>query len=122
LHTSLEGSIEDETEDFEVRGPRLRPGRAPTVQSRSFEEEISPATRRSARIAQTKLKDLDAAISSQQDREAELYGPLTEKALEAERARSRLDPRHPRRPLRHAPIGQYVADTEDFKNFRRVAF
>jgi hypothetical protein len=121
-HTSLEGSIEDDIEDSEVRGPRLRPGRAPTMQSRSLEEDASPSTRRSTRIAQTKLKDVDAAISSLQDREAELYGPLTKKALDAERARSRLDPRHPRRPLRHAPIGQYVADTEEFKNFRRVAF
>jgi hypothetical protein len=94
LHTSLEGSVEDEAEDFEVRGPRLRPGRAPTMQSRSLEEEVSPSTRRSARIAQAKLNDLDAAITSQQDREAELYGPLTKKALDAERARSRLDPQH----------------------------
>ena len=121
-HTSLEGSIENKAEDSEVRGPRLRPGRAPTMQSRSFEEEVSPSARRSTRKAQTKLNDVDAAITSLQDREAELYGPLTEKALNAERARSRLDPRHPRRPLRHVPIGQYVADTEEFKNFRRVAF
>jgi len=121
-HTSLEGSIQDEAEDSEVSGPRLRPGRAPTMQSRSFEEEVSPRTRRSPRIAQIKLNDIDAAIISEQDREAELYGPLTKRALDAERARSRLDPRHPRRPLRHAPIGQYVADTEDFKNFRRVAY
>ena len=79
-----------------MRGPRLRPGRASTMQSRSFEEEVSPSTMRSARIAQTNLNDVDASIISLQDLEAELYWPLTEKALNAERARSRLDPRHPR--------------------------
>jgi hypothetical protein len=67
------------------------------------------------------LTEEDVANAAQHDEEAEAYGPLTEAALESERARSRLDPRHPRRPLRYLGIGEAETDTEQFKTFRKFA-
>jgi hypothetical protein len=55
------------------------------------------------------------------DIEADKFGPLTEAALAAEREKSRLDPRHLRRPLRLLPIGQIEKDTAEFKDFRKQA-
>ena len=41
--------------------------------------------------------------------------------MENERARSKLDPRHPLRPLRLLPTGQIEKDTPKFKAFRKYA-
>jgi len=52
---------------------------------------------------------------------ADKVGPLTCKALEAERKATKFDPQQPRRPLRRLPVGAEEKDTEDAMNFRRFA-
>jgi hypothetical protein len=60
----------------------------------------------------------DAALN---DEEAKAFRPLTEAALHDERARSILDPRHPRSPLRYLKIGKVETDSERFRTFRKFA-
>ncbi len=116
---------EDDTRSTEIRGTRgssLQPGRTQVVcdsssstlgtVGASVEDEDSPLSHL------TEEDVVDAALHNQ---EAEAYGPLTEAALRHERARSRLDPRHPRRPLRYLKVGEIEPDTEQFKTFRKFA-
>jgi len=110
------------TENFGIRGASLPPGRIPVVRDSdldtsrivgaSVEDEDSPISH---------LTEEEAADAALNDEEAETFGPLTEAALQEERARSRLDPRHPRRPLRYLNVGEVETDSEQFKAFRKFA-
>ena len=71
---------------------------------------------------QLDLTDQDEGDVALNDTAAAQFGPLTEPALQLERQRSTIHPAHPRRPLRHQPIGVAVEDSESFKTFRRFAF
>ena len=71
---------------------------------------------------QLDLTDQDEGDVALNDTAAAQFGPLTEPALQLERQRSTIHPAHPRRPLRHQPIGVAVEDSENFKTFRRFAF
>ena len=67
------------------------------------------------------LTEEDVADAALYDEEAKAFGPLTEAALHKERARSRLDPRHPRRPLRYLKVGEVENDSDHFRTFRKFA-
>jgi len=103
-----ESDDEYEPEEFKIHGQSLRPGRLPSLRPRKTQVDYD-------------LSEIEGASILLNDSEAELYGPLTKDSLEAERNRSRLDPRHPRRPLRHLPVGQIEKDTPAFKAFRKYA-
>ena len=116
---------EDDTQLNEIigiRGSSLQPGRTPVVcdgnsgtsgtVGASVEDKDSPTSH---------LTEEDVADAALHDAEAEAFGPLTEAALQEERARSRLDPRHPRRPLRYLKVGEVETDSEQFKAFRKFA-
>ena len=108
----------DANDEMLLRHPPLRPGRLPMLRSRKqaiVEEEEAIEKEKDS------LTDLDGAIASLNDPEADAFGPLTKENLEKERERSKLDPRHPRRPLRLLPVGQIEKDTPEFKEFRKHA-
>jgi len=100
---------EDDPEEFKIHGQSLRPGRLPSLRPRKQQLEHD-------------LSETEAVSVLINDKEAQKFGPLTKEALEAERKKSRLDPRHPRRPLRALPVGQIEKDTPEFKAFRKYAF
>ena len=107
----LEGSeMEDEPEEFKLLGHSLRPGPLPSLRPRKPNVDLVPT-----------LSEQDGASVLLNDTEADMFGPLTAEALEAERKKSQLDPRHPRRPLRLLPQGQIEKDTPEFKAFRKFA-
>jgi hypothetical protein len=107
--TLQEESDDDETpEEFKIHGTSLRPGPLPTLRPRKFQVDFD-------------LSEHDGASVLLHDDEADQLGPLTKDALEAERKRSQLDPRHPCRPLRHLPVGQIEKDTPTFKEFRKAS-
>ena len=93
---------------YKQHGQSLRPGRLPSLRPRNSHIDYS-------------LTGQDEAVVHLNDTEADKFGPLTEAALKAERDKSRLDPRHLRRPLRLLPIGQIEKDTAEFKAFRKQA-
>ena len=109
-------------EIFGIRGSSLQPGRTPVVRdSSSSTSGTVGASVDDEDSLPSHLTEEDVANAAQHDEEAEAYGPLTEAALESERARSRLDPRHPRRPLRYLKVGEVETDSEQFKAFRKFA-
>jgi hypothetical protein len=99
---------EYEPEEFKIHGQSLRPGRLPSLRPRKHNASYD-------------LSEIDGASVLLHDEEAQLHGPLTKDSLEAERKKSQLDPRHPRRPLRNLPVGQIEKDTPEFKAFRKYA-
>ncbi len=99
---------EYEPEEFKIHGQSLRPGRLPNLRPRKQNIDYN-------------LSEIEGASVLLNDDEADVHGPLTKDSLEAERKKSQLDPRHPRRPLRHLPVGQIETDTPEFKAFRRYA-
>ena len=104
-----EESDDDEApEEFKIHGQSLRPGPLPTLRPRKSQVDLN-------------LSEVDGASVLLNDAEADVFGPLTKEALEAERKRSQLDPRHPCRPLRLLPVGQIEKDTPEFKAFRKHA-
>ena len=109
----------DVNDELLLRHPPLRPGRLPTLRSRKLaaDAEDEEATENEKEL----LTDLDGAIAALNDPEADTFGPLTKESMEQERARSQLDPRQPRRPLRLLPAGQIEKDTPEFKAFRKYA-
>ena len=88
-----ESDDDDAPEEFKIHGQSLRPGPLPSLRPRKKQVNYD-------------LSDIDGASILLNDTEADQFGPLTKEALEAERKKSQLDPRHPRRPLRHLPVGQ----------------
>ena len=119
--TSREETADDLPEEFSIRGPRLRPGH-PRTRGKTPEPRVQ---RDSSAQAQSTLGDLltdrDEAEAALSDREAAKFGPLTKDAIDIELEKSKLDPSHPCRPLRHLPVGQVEKDTPEFKRFRKFA-
>ncbi len=118
---------DDDTQLHEIFGTRgavssLQPSRTPVVRDSSLgtsglvgasvEDKDSPISH---------LTEENVADAALNDEEAKAFGPLTlgtEAALHDERARSRLDPRHPRRPLRYLKVGEVETDSERFRTFK----
>jgi hypothetical protein len=110
VRTAPTTTAEDNVENDANLQPDIRIGPVPKTPS---------ATRRP--FMNIELTELDEGEMSQQDKEAEKYGPLTKENLDNERKKSKFDPRHPRRPLRRLPIGKVEEDTQDFQAFRKHA-
>ena len=103
LHVPEDDDDTELNETFGIRGAvsSLQPGRTPVVRDSSLgtsgkvgasvEDEDSPISH---------LTEKYLADAAQKNEEAKAFRPHTEAVLHEERARSRLDPRQPRRPLR----------------------
>ncbi len=103
-----ESDDNESPEEFKIYGQSLRPGPLPILRPRKS-------------TVNHDLSEMDGAPVRLNDAEATQFGPLTEKALESERKKSQLDPRHPCRPLCMLPVGQIESDSPEFKAFRKYA-
>jgi hypothetical protein len=106
------------TENLGIRGASLPPGRIPVVRDSDLGTSETVGAHNAPISHLTEEQAAEAALN---DEQAKAFGPLTEAALHEERARSRLDPRHPRRPLRYLEVGDIEPDSEQFKFFRKFA-
>jgi len=119
--TSREETFDDVPEEFAVRGPRLRPGH-PRTRGKTPEprKRWEPSAQAQSELGDV-LIDRDEILVALKDREAAEFGPLTKDAINIELEKSKLNPSHPCRPLRHLPVGQVEKDTPEFKRFRKFA-
>ena len=122
--TEREDTDDDTPEEYKVRGFRAHPKDRPHTRAHSrfldSASQESPSAARKSALEEI-LTDRDEAEAALTDRAAAKHGPLTTEAIDIERERTKLDPRHPSRPLRHLPVGQHEKDSPDFKAFRRFA-
>ena len=119
----------------QVPRPSVRLRNAPNVPGRGSSAGVASASQRdrgtgsagapeggSAGVAEVGSAGAAAVDAEIDDKEAQLYGPLSEQAMAKYRSEPRFDPRCPIRPLRVLPTGRVVEDNEESKSFRKWAY
>jgi hypothetical protein len=91
------------------------------VQSGRIPLQVSPPSNAHRSLKRIQLNEQDLGETLAGDIAAEVFGPLTQEALELQRKLTSFDPNCPMRPLRLLPIGIAEKDTAEFKKFRRAS-